>query len=155
MEARAHILTHLHIDWDMNYDSTFVKICFCYSSYNSFISIWVNVRNSFGDRPFLEMMSVQVTHCIIPTKTRTLKLKGCHYEYFAISDTTHQDTLRCSQRPRSICRDYVSVTGVYYTEITEIYSQSTHIMMTSWYGNISALLALCEGNPSITSGFPL
>ena len=156
MEAQAHIFyaftCRLRYGLWFNFSSKFAfvtQVTTC-----SFISIWVNVRNLFGDRPFLEMISDQVTHCIISTKTRTLKLKGCRYEYFAISDTTYQNTLRCSQRPRSICRDYVSVTGgILYWNNRNIFTIHTHIMMTSWYGNISALLALCEGNPSVTSGF--
>ena len=31
---------------------------------------------------------------------------------------------------------------------------TTHFLMTSSNGNISALLALCDGNPPVTGGFP-
>ena len=44
--------------------------------------------------------------------------------------------------------------SIWYTDYNLVQIVTTITMMTSSNGNIFALLALCEGNPPVTGGFP-
>ena len=61
-----------------------------------------------------------------------------------------------SQKMRKIkLHKYTSVSLPFYSTANIQYGKTARwIMMTSSNGNISTLLALCEGNPSVTSEFP-
>ena len=127
------------------------------------VEIFVKYQKHWRDREkyTLEPVSLQ-------------SLQWCHNGHDSISNHQPQDCLHnllfrhrskktSNLRITGLCVGNSPVTGEFTAQMASnaenvsiwwrhhVYWQS---MVASWYGNPSASLAICEGNPTVTNGFP-